>query len=215
MRVLKMILTIIYLSCLGILFILFGTQAAIYFQRRSLIQEPDAYLVYHEERTPRSRLHEDDWIANDQKIYVLLDEASQVNVYDLSGKFLYGIQFSHSRNGEAEIGMKNGQLIIKTRSNNYLVFEGEQKVEYYSINKKDCEEIKEALQCFKSQKNNQDRAIIQKGNKLYRINELNNQECIIAIPCSLRTPIILSVMLLSLVYCLARVFIMQKKASGE
>ena len=210
------ITSIIYGICLGLLLILLGTQEVVFFQRKAIIQTPDAYLVIHEESVSRSKLREEDWFVADQRIYVLLDEASQVNVYDTSGRFLYGILTEHIRNGKAEIGMQNGQLIVKTRSNHFLVFEGETMVRYVpTVTDRDdpgyeeYDRIRSDLRSFQQQKKGYDE-ISRTGNRLYRLNNAQKPECIVRIPISLRKPIILSVFVLTAIYILIRFLFIRK-----
>ena len=218
MNSLKIISSIIFGVCSVLLLILLGTQEIVYFQRKALIQTPDAYIIIHEESVPRSELRDEDWFVADQKIYVLLDEASQVNVYDTSGKFLYGILTEHIRNGRAKIGMRNGQLIIQTRSNNFLVFEGETMVQYYSVlterddpENEEYEKIRSDLRSFQQQEKEYTDVISRKGNRLYRTDTLQKQECIVRVPISIIKPIFISVFVLISIYILCWFLLTRKE----
>ena len=168
-----------------------GKQAIVNWQRNRLIPEPDGYAVLQEESTPRSELGEKDWIAADRKLFVLLEEAAQVNVYDPDGRFLYAIRFAHGPNGKAEIGYRNGQLMIATRTAYIHVFEGERQVACYppTMDEKnerlpEYRELSSFIRLVHSDSTEQERGFARKGNRLYRVDGTDAPKCIVSIPDS-------------------------------
>ena len=108
----------------GVLLVLFFVVTGIKdFRCMKAIPNDARYIVQYSEKTPRTKLSKKDWIVTDDSIYILLEENSQVNVYDLMGAFRYSIQMEHIRNGKSRIAYVYGKLFVKTRANSILEFD--------------------------------------------------------------------------------------------
>ena len=149
------------------------------------------YIIQYSERTPRTKLSERDWIVTDDSIYILLEENSQVNVYDLTGAFRYSIQMEHIRNGKSRIAYIDGRLFVQTRANSILVFDEDKLIDCFSASSDEegatSEQYREYQQTifdFDPAEHNEKSGVIQKGNILYKRDESNDLVKLIQIPKS-------------------------------
>ncbi len=176
----------------GVLLVLFFIVTEIKdFRCMKAIPNGAQYIVQYCERTPRTKLSEKDWVVADDSIYILLEENSQVNVYDLTGVFRFSIRMDHIRNGKSRIAYVHGKLFTKTRANSILVFDEDKLIDCLSARSgeegatsEQYREYQQTIFDFDPVEYNEKSGVIQKGNILYKRDESNNLVKLIQIPKS-------------------------------
>ena len=97
---------------------------------RSLKGDGD-YLLHTEELIPRAS--PDILIAEDGKLFLFYIESELVNVYAVSGEFLYGFQFPDYQNGVSDMICRDGLLYVDARGSGIYVFKDSLTVEQTDI----------------------------------------------------------------------------------
>ena len=159
------------------------------YKGRTAIPNGARYVVQYGEKTPRTKLSEKDWIVTDDSIYILLEENSQVNTYDLTGALQYSIQMEHIQNGKSRIAYVDGKLFAKTRANSILVFEEGELTDCLPASSDEAgatselyREYLHTILDFDPGECNEKSGVVQKGNSLYKRDGSNGMAKLIEIP---------------------------------
>lgn len=94
---------------------------------RSLKGDGD-YLLHTEELIPRAS--PDILIAEDGKLFLFYIESELVNVYAVSGEFLYGIQFPDGNKGNSDMFYKDDCLYVDARLSGIYIFQDTQLIRF-------------------------------------------------------------------------------------
>lgn len=94
------------------------------------LEKGEHYRVLSAECVPRETAK--DLLVTDHTFAVYYDASGLINVYNLNGMFLYGIQIETIGNGTAYIGFVNGCMNILSRGDRCYVFEGKQLVRTFT-----------------------------------------------------------------------------------
>ena len=127
----KMIRSFLAIVCI-IMFLITSAKEWSHSNQIEKLQSDSEFKVIYDEYVPMCEIRDSDWFVIDDKIYVLFEDYSYVNVYSIRGKFLYSIQTYHMRNGATRIAYKDGLFVIYTRSGGVYLFDGSEKKEYIS-----------------------------------------------------------------------------------
>lgn len=176
------------------------------------------YIVQYSENTPRTKLGAKDWIVTDDSIYILLEENSQVNVYDLTGAFRYSIQMEHIQNGKSRIAYIDGRLFVQTRANSILAFDEDKLTDCLPASSDEegatFELYREYLRTifdFDPGEYNEKSGVVQKGNSLYKRDESNSMVKLVEIPRSYGHEIFTIAIILGIVAFLLTIIIERLK----
>ena len=176
------------------------------------------YIIQYSERAPRTKLSERDWIVTDDSIYILLEENSQVNVYDLTGAFRYSIQMEHIRNGKSRIAYIDGLLFVQTRANSILVFDEDKLIDCLPASSDEKGAISELyrkylqmLFDFDPNEYNENSGVVQERNSLYKRDESNSMVKLVEIPRSYGREVFTIAIILGIVAFLLTIIIERLK----
>lgn len=99
------------------------------------------YLLHPEEQIPREA--PDLLIAEDGKLFLFYIDTELVNVYTVTGEYLYGIQFPDGRNGFSDMIYRDGFLYVDARVSGIYVFQGTEllRFEEQNINNENYDEL--------------------------------------------------------------------------
>lgn len=114
------LLSIIVLEIIALALLIFNEG----FSHVSRIRREKEYIIHEEEKIPREELTS--FLIADDKFFLFFDYTGLVNVYDLDGNYLYGIQFATGNNGEGNITYVDVDncFYIDSRSGVIFAFDG-------------------------------------------------------------------------------------------
>ena len=111
------------IPCVCLLFVLFLLHNED-FSRIPELRENENYFIHRDELVPRENI--ESFLIAEKKIFVLYNHASLVNVYNVDGLFLYGIQVPTAQNGRSDMIYQDGKLYIWTRQSDIYIFRGDE-----------------------------------------------------------------------------------------
>ena len=155
----------------------------------STLKNDSEYCVIYEEHRPSCRIGAEDWFVADGRIYVLFEERSYLNVYDVQGTFLYSIETYHMNNGAERIAYKDGLLIIHTRSGGVYLFDGPKMKEYIPWDRTDEEKTEKNRMYynyieyeFSAKKLNQEANYYLENDTIYHLTDAGEGEIVLSFP---------------------------------
>lgn len=98
------------------------------FDRIPSLEGDGNYLFHADPLVPRES--PDLLIAEDGKLFLFYIDTELVNVYTVSGDYLYGIQFPDGQNGRSNMFYKDGLLYVDARGSGIYVFQDTQLLRF-------------------------------------------------------------------------------------